>query len=266
MQNVALRLVALSVLTGLLIFFWDSVWLKPFKLFVVFLHEVSHAIATIATGGQLHSIAIEWDESGATYAKTGQGIFVIIALAGYIGSIIWGYLMLRASLTGRWIRSVSVIVGLTVIFFGFFPDGETYRQSSRLLKYLISGSWGLVLTVSAFLYPRFNHFVLFFLGGLTALYSLYDLNDFVRGDVMRTDAGILAHYLLGQSVLVKPLAYTIAGFISSVSLFIFLRLIKAAFVREEIPQDIDLAEWQAQNPDVTITPEMLEWLKQQSKR
>lgn len=266
MRTVILRLIALTVLSVMLIFFWDSALLKPFKLFVVFLHETSHAIATIATGGQLHSIAIEWDESGATYARSGEGIFVIIALAGYIGSIVWGYLMLRASLTGSWIRSVSVIVGLTVIFFGFFPDGDTPRQSGKMLKYLISGSWGLVLTVSAFMYPRFNHFILFFLGGLTSLYSLYDLNDFVRGDVMRTDAGILAYYLLGQSAMVKPLAYVIAGFISSVSVFIFLRLLRATFRHEPAAEQVDLAEWQAQNPDVTITPEMLEWLKQQSKR
>jgi hypothetical protein len=265
MRTVFLRLVALTVLTVLLIFFWDSALLKPFKLFVVFLHETSHAIATIATGGQLHSISIAWDESGATYARSGEGVFVVIALAGYIGSIIWGYLMLRASLTGRWIRSVSVVVGLTVIFFGFFPDGETPRQSDRMLKYLISGSWGLLLTVSAFLYPRFNHFILFFLGGLTSLYSLYDLNDFIRGDVMRTDAGILANYLLGESLLVKPLAYVIAGFISSVSVFIFMRLLRAALHPAPESKEIDLAEWQAQNPDVTITPEMLDWLKEQSK-
>lgn len=266
MRTVFLRLLALTVLAVLLIFFWDSTLLKPFKLFVVFLHETSHAIATLATGGRLHSISIEWDESGATYAASGEGIFVVIALAGYIGSIIWGYLMLRASLTGRWVRTVSVVVGLTVIFFGFFPDGETGRQSDKLLKYLISGSWGLTLTVSAFLYPRFNHFMLFFLGGLTALYSLYDLNDFIHGDVMRTDAGILAHYLLGRSSLVKPLAYVIAGFISSISIYIFLRLLRAAFHHEPPAESIDLAEWQAQNPDVEITPEMLEWLKNQSRR
>ena len=83
---------------------------------------------------------------------------------------------------------------------------------------------------------------------------------------MRTDAGILAHYLLGQSALVKPLAYVIAGFISSVSIFIFLRLLRATFQHVPGPEAVDLAEWQAQNPDVTITPEMLEWLKQQSRR
>lgn len=269
MKTVILRVVALSVLAILLIFFWDSPLLKPFKLFVVFLHETSHAMATILTGGRLSSISIAWDESGATYAASGHGIFFIIAIAGYIGSILWGYLMLRASLTGRWVRTVSLMVGLTVIFFGFFPDGDgaAAAKHDRFLKYIISGSWGLTLTVSAFVFPRLNHGILFFLGGLTALYSLYDLNDFFHGDVMRTDAGILAHYLLGASGLVKPLAYIIAAFISSVSIYIFLRLIKKTLAREEREAEVvDLAQWQEQNPDVEITPEMLEWLKSQSRR
>ncbi|MBS0616568.1 MAG: M50 family metallopeptidase [Spirochaetes bacterium] len=270
MSTVILRLVALTFLTVLLIFFWQSPLLKPFKLFVVFLHETSHALATLLTGGQLAAIAIEWDESGATYAASGKGIFFIIAIAGYIGSILWGYAMLRASLTGRWVRTVSLIVGLTVIFFGFFPDGGggvSAAHSDKYLKYWISGIWGLTLTISAFILPRFNHLLLFFLGGLTALYSLYDLNDFVRGDVMRTDAGILAHYLLGNSSLVKPLAYVIAGFISAISIFVFLRLLRSAFQHDTVkPAHVDLAEWQEENPDVEITPEMLEWLKSQAKK
>ncbi|MBN8221682.1 MAG: hypothetical protein J0L53_12210, partial [Spirochaetes bacterium] len=140
-------------------------------------------------------------------------------------------------------------------------------QSDKYLKYLISGIWGLTLTVSAFILPRFNHILLFFLGGLTALYSLYDLNDFIHGDVMRTDAGILAFYMLGKSSLVKPLAYIIAGFISAVSIYIFLRLIRTALRVEPVMEEgVDLAEWQAQNPDVEITPEMLDWLKSQGKK
>ena len=181
-------------------------------------------------------------------------------------------MMLRASLTSRYVRTVSLLVGLTVIFFGFFPDGDgmaAAKQSDRYLKYLTSGIWGLTLTISAFILPRFNHILLFFLGGLTALYSLYDLNDFIHGDVMRTDAGILAHYLLGKSSLVKPLAYIIAGFISAISIYIFLRLIRTTFKVEPVHEEsenLDLAEWQARNPDVEITPEMLDWLKNQSKK
>jgi hypothetical protein len=144
MRTVLLRLIALSVLTVLLIFFWNSPLLKPFKLFVVFLHETSHAIATIVTGGRLAAIALEWDESGATYAASGEGIFFIIAISGYIGSIIWGYAMLRASLTGRWVRTVSLVVGLTVIFFGFFPDGmPAVKQSRSLMRVTLSVARGV---------------------------------------------------------------------------------------------------------------------------
>ncbi|HRP68015.1 MAG TPA: M50 family metallopeptidase [Turneriella sp.] len=268
MKTVLLRILALGVLATLLIFFWDLPLLKPFKLFVVFLHETSHAMAALLTGGRLSAISIAWDESGATYTSSGEGIFFVIAIAGYIGSILWGQAMLRASLSGRYVRTVSVVVGLTVIFFGFFPDGDgVAKNSDKLLKYGISGIWGLSLILSAFLLPRFNHVLLFFLGGLTALYSLYDLNDFIHGDVMRTDAGILAHYLLGSSFLVKPMAYIIAGFISAISIYIFWRLVRSTFHVEEEYDDekVDLAEWQEQNPDIEITPEMLAWLKDKAK-
>lgn len=269
MRSIVARLIALAVLVTLLVFFWQSPFLKPFKLFVVFLHEISHALATMLTGGELAAISIDWDESGATYAASGRGIFFIIAIAGYIGSILWGYLMLKASLSGQWIRTVSLLVGLTVIFFGFFPESGPVaaQKSDRLLKYLISGGWGLTLTVSAFILPRFNHALLFFLGGITALYALYDLNDFVHGDLMRTDAGILAHYILGPgSPFVKPLAYLIATGIGAVSIFIFLRLLRSTLTHQEVqPEPVDLARWQAENPDVEITAEMLDWLKEQKR-
>jgi len=267
MRIIVLRLLALSTLVTLLIFFWNSTLLKPFKLFVVFLHEISHAAATILTGGELASISIKWDESGATYAASGKGIFFIIAIAGYIGSIIWGSMMLRASLTGRWVRTVSLVVGLTVIFFGFFPEREISSLSERLLKYIISGVWGLTLIFTAFVFPRINHIILFFLGGLTSLYSLYDLDDFIHGDLMKTDAGILARYLLGDSRMAIALAWCIAIFISAIAIYIFFRQIKTAIAHQETeptPEPVNLVEWQAQNPDVEITAEMLDWLKSQS--
>ncbi|MCX7632459.1 MAG: M50 family metallopeptidase [Turneriella sp.] len=257
MLAVLLRLTALGLLSTLLVLFWDAPLLKPLKLLVVFLHETSHALAAILTGGEVQSIAIAWDESGSMYAR-GGGIFFIVAIAGYTGSLIWGYLMLRASLTGRWVRTVSVIVGGTIIFFGFFPDSDISPSSGKLLKYAISGGWGFLLIFTAFLYPRLNHAVLFILGGLTALYALYDLNDFIRGDLMRTDAGILAHYLVGNSALTKPLAWLIAGFITALTLFIFVRVLRLAVRREE--------EAEAEPPPTEITPEMLEWLKRQSKK
>jgi len=269
MRSIASRIVALGVLVTLLIFFWESPLLKPFKLFVVFLHEISHALATILTGGELASISIDWDESGATYAASGRGIFFIIAIAGYIGSISWGYVMLRASLTGRFVRTVSLVVGLTLIFFGFFPESAIAgaKKTDMLLKYLISGGWGLTLTVTAFVLPRLNHALLFILGGLTALYALYDLNDFIRGDLMHTDAGILARYLVGaSSAMLKPLAYLIAGFIGAVSIFISLRLMRATLTPvEPAHEPVDLAAWQRENPDVEITAEMLDWLKEQKR-
>ena len=46
---------ALAVATLLL---WGTPVVYPFRLFVVFLHEISHGIAAVLTGGQIVSIAM----------------------------------------------------------------------------------------------------------------------------------------------------------------------------------------------------------------
>jgi hypothetical protein len=34
----------------------------------------------------------------------------------------------------------------------------------------------------------------------------------------------------------------------------------------EPSEEVDLAEWQAANPDVEITPEMLDWLREKGRK
>ena len=43
---------------------WDTFLVYPFRLFVVFLHEISHGLAAVATGGRIVSIGLSFDEGG----------------------------------------------------------------------------------------------------------------------------------------------------------------------------------------------------------
>ena len=45
------RIIVVLVLAAVSIFFWHSIVLYPVKLFVVLMHELSHALAAILTGG-----------------------------------------------------------------------------------------------------------------------------------------------------------------------------------------------------------------------
>ena len=60
--------------------FWDTLLIKPFRVFVVMVHEVCHAGAALLTDGEVVEIRTAWDESGHTLTK--GGIFPIISSAG----------------------------------------------------------------------------------------------------------------------------------------------------------------------------------------
>ena len=51
-------------LAGAALLLWDTFVVYPFRVFVVFLHEISHGLAAVATGGSIVSIGLSFDEGG----------------------------------------------------------------------------------------------------------------------------------------------------------------------------------------------------------
>jgi hypothetical protein len=64
----------------------------PFYLFGLFIHELSHALAVLLTGGKLHRVVILPGRSG--FAEYNGGVGCIIGSAGYVGSALFGGLLL----------------------------------------------------------------------------------------------------------------------------------------------------------------------------
>ena len=56
---------------ALALVFWESLLIKPFRVFVVMVHEVCHAAATLGTGGAVVEMRTAWDESGHTVSEGG---------------------------------------------------------------------------------------------------------------------------------------------------------------------------------------------------
>ncbi len=79
----------------------------PFKLFATFVHEWSHALVAIVTGGQVTQLQINADLSGETYTRGGW--MLLIASAGYTGAAIWGALLLLTPT--RFSNRVLVAIG-----------------------------------------------------------------------------------------------------------------------------------------------------------
>lgn len=248
------RLLVLIFLVVLLIFFWDSPLMLPAKLLVVYFHEISHAIAALLTGGKVQGIAVAWNESG--YVNASGGIFFIVAMAGYIGSIIWGSVLLYSALKYRFMRVVSFLTGVVLIFFSLLPGAWSVEAHENISRLMIGIGWGSVFMAASIFNPYANHVLLFIAGGMTTLYSLYDLDDFFSGRIMQTDAGILARYYFGDSPIAFPFAWMIAVLISSVALWIFITM-----TRHSLSEHKDETE-EEDMPD----EKELEWLEKYSRQ
>ena len=216
------RILLLAIFSVLCILFWDYEFMLPFKIIVVLLHEISHALGALLTGGVVKSIGIEWNESGEAFSQGGN--YFVIGAAGYIGSVFWGSLMLRASLRGQFTRTVSFIVGFLVIVFTIL-----YLKPFNIMKISLAIVWGLSLISTAILHSSSNRFLLMVAGVLTSLYAIYDLTDFLNGQVMLTDAGRLAKKLASSHSMQKLCAYFIAAFITIFAFYILYIMIRNAF-------------------------------------
>jgi len=172
----------------------------PFRIFVTFIHEGGHALAALLTGNSVESLSVAMNASGETYTTQG-GLFsqVFIASAGYLGSMLFGALLLiliRKSVAARLVLlgSAIFVFALTMIYGLFKP-------------LFVSGAWagipftlfaGLFLTVGLFLIARFASrkvasFFVSFLAVQCVLNALFDLKTvfFLSapfGAVVPTDA------------------------------------------------------------------------------
>src|SRR6195256_5191495 len=93
----------------------------PFRIFVTFIHEGGHAIAALMTGNSVRSLSVATNASGETYTSQG-GTFsqMLVASAGYLGSMVYGALLLvliRKTIAARvvLIGSAAVVFALTII-------------------------------------------------------------------------------------------------------------------------------------------------------
>ena len=70
------------------ILLWNTIVIKPLKIFTVFLHELGHSLMAVIFGNGIKGFRINLDESGyaITMPKNELSAF-IIANGGYLGSV-----------------------------------------------------------------------------------------------------------------------------------------------------------------------------------
>lgn len=123
LDRIELRTLAVALLASLLL--WNlpfgGVLLYPFKLLATWLHELSHGLAMLVTGAGFERVLIYRDTSGLAFPvyrvdDPGQAV---IAAAGYMGTPLWGGLLLVITPTpraARWALAVlAVLMGVSVV-------------------------------------------------------------------------------------------------------------------------------------------------------
>jgi hypothetical protein len=192
---------------------WNTIVVYPIKLFVVLLHELSHGIAAIITGGSMHMIAISPLQGGATWSS--GGLRLIVLPAGYIGSMLLGGLILVAAARTRADKSISVAIGLIVVLI-------TILYIRNVFGFVFGFIFGALMIVLGIFAPRvINDYILKFIGLTSILYAVLDIKDDL---IMRTVRGSDA-YQMSTIIPLPPIVWGILWIIIDIVVaFIFLKI------------------------------------------
>ena len=171
---------------GLLWFLWDTALVYPLKIFVVLLHEVSHALAALATGGSVDRILLDAREGGAALTRGGNPFLTLSA--GYLGSLFWGVFFVLLGFS-RWFkpRWIVGVVGGAVLLITVL----LVRSLFGIVFGLLFG--GALLVGARYLGSRWNRALLLGLGLTSCLYAILDIkSDILDRPHLRSDAAMLA--------------------------------------------------------------------------
>ncbi|HEX4954470.1 MAG TPA: M50 family metallopeptidase [Thermoanaerobaculia bacterium] len=197
---------ALLGVVALLWFFWSSWLVFPFKILVVLFHELSHALAAIATGGSVLSIELVPQEGGL--ARTAGGSRFLVLSAGYLGSLLWGGMILLAAAKSRLDRAVTTVLAAIVLGAAllwvrpFWSFGFAFTAAAGLALLVVSRKLGHVT----------NDFLLRLVGLVSLFYALFDIQSDVlaRPNLCASDASQLAR-LTGLPTLFWGILWMLAG-------------------------------------------------------
>ena len=172
----------------LLVFFWNTSFIFPVKIFVVFIHEFSHAFAAIITGGQFVEFSYDFYEAGSS-VTTGGNRFLVLN-AGYLGSSLFGGLVLLIACRTTWDRVLTFLIGIGI---GLATYYFAARETNLIFPYIVS----LFSIISSIVLPNLIcEAILIFVGLASCLYALNDIvfDIFMQSTSIMSDAGMLSEY------------------------------------------------------------------------
>jgi hypothetical protein len=198
------RLLLIATLASIALWLipYASILAYPFRLFVTFIHEGSHALATIVTFGSVSSLLVRPDTSGLTTIWTSGALWqsTLISSAGYVGAMAFGVFLLfliRKSVKAKLVLYFCAGIVLTLtLWFGLIKPFWTVTQLTSVPFTLVSGlciGAGLI-ALGRFANRSVAQFFVGFLAVQCILNALFDLGNLfvlstpVVGNNVATDA------------------------------------------------------------------------------
>ncbi len=196
----------LLALTALVFALWQTPVVVPLKILVVFLHEISHALAAWLTGGSVEQISISAQQGG--FAVTRGGNLFAILSAGYLGSLALGAGLLMIALHSTADRAVTAALGAMMLL-------VTLLYVRDLFAVVFCVVAGLVLLgMARFLGHAANDMALRVIGLSSLIYVPYDIyDDTIRRPSVRSDAYMLAEAFGGTAMIWGAIWLVLSGII-----------------------------------------------------
>jgi hypothetical protein len=178
-----LRALAVALLVSLVV--WNVPYgdyaLYPFKLLATWLHEMSHGVVMMITGAGLDHVVIYRDTSGLAhpvYAVDRWGEMAI-ACAGYMGTPVWGALLLMCSRDARSARRAllvlaSLLDATAIVLVSPTESGDVFGQWAV-------AAMGCVVAACAIALPaRWRLLVAHFIAAQACVNALLDIRVLLR--------------------------------------------------------------------------------------
>ncbi|WP_405107351.1 M50 family metallopeptidase [Phaeobacter sp. BS52] len=184
----------LIFLTLLIVLLWSTPAVLPLRILTVFLHETSHAIVTLATGGEVLNLTIDPYEGGSVTARGGNRFLMLSA--GYTGSLLIGAALFVIALRTDWDRRILALFGaLTLLVAAIYV-----RDLFALVFTLTTGV--LMLATARYLSLAVNDLILRIIGISSMIYAPLDIwDDTIARSYLRSDARMMAEEIGGTTVI-----------------------------------------------------------------
>jgi hypothetical protein len=148
-RPVELRGLALGLLMSLLLLQlpFGGFVLYPFKVLGTWMHEISHGIVMLLAGVGFERMDVYADGSGLAFASSTANRVgkAFIAAAGYMGTPVWGVVLLWVAQEGRQARIALAVIGLLLGITAVFVIANSFGQIAIGTTALVIAGAGLFL-------------------------------------------------------------------------------------------------------------------------